>query len=91
MKRQNPIAASNAREAIGRLKEAAAVWAELVRIDPADTAAWFDRGQVHLERGELPAAIAAYEQSLRLWPESRNAAEKLAEARRRLSAQQEAQ
>ena len=75
---------------IGRLEEAAAIWAELVRVDPADTAAWFDKGQVHLERGELREAIAAYEQSLRLWPESRNTAERLAEARRKLSAQQEA-
>lgn len=54
---------------LGRLDEALATWDAVLARAPGDSRAWFSKAEVLARRGELDAAIAAFERSLALEPD----------------------
>lgn len=75
----------------GRLGQARAAFAEVVRQDPARADAWLNLGNVEFREGRLEAAHAAYRQALRLRPNFALAQLNLAKTCLRLDRSEEAQ
>ena len=70
----------------GRLNDAIAQFRETVRLQPDHTAGWHNLGVCWYRLGDLPAAVAAFREELRLSPNDPDAQQALAEALRQAKA-----
>ena len=63
--------------ALGRTAEANEAFEQLVRLTPTNAHAWYAKAEAHAKAQQYEQAIAAYRQSLALWPEFLGAAARL--------------